>query len=218
MDTLLPRTIYYNEYKIKLMGTYDDTWVCANDICAILNYKPKSCHSAILSHVDENDRKIGFDLQKLYPIENFNKVHGRSYYVNEIGLLDLVCSCRLQSAKEFKKYFVATMRNIRRDVCLVDHLNIPTRQTTEFTNRELVEKLGEERRLKEEERRLKEEERRLKEEERRMKEEERKLRISAEERLIVECQLKEVALMEKEFADTMRNEYCKILNNRTNDK
>ena len=177
---MLPSTITYNEHTIKIIGTFTDIWICANDICNILQYKPSSYTTAISSHVDECDKKSLSELAVSYHVNEYNKTKGRAYYINESGLMDLVCSCRLNSAKDFKRYVMKEIRDMRNKSAVDDFKkNLP--QLTEFTNEEMVIKLEAERQLRIAAEAKAEEERLLKEEERMLKEEEMKLKQFEEE-------------------------------------
>ena len=104
MNTLLPPTIQCYDYPIRVLGTYADAWICADDVCKILNYKNSSRRQAIDRHVHRNDKKTWKELVLKF---NYPVVIGNylvSYYINEPGIMDLLCSCRLKPAKVFKTF------------------------------------------------------------------------------------------------------------------
>ena len=111
--TLLPPTIQYNEYTIHLLGTYDDAWLCANDICKILQYQTNSFRNATSRHVDNEDKKTGKELVEQYNIPNINGYSQRSYYINDSGLMDLVCSCRIKAARDFKIFIIREFASMK---------------------------------------------------------------------------------------------------------
>lgn len=107
--------ISYNENIIRLIGSESDPWFRANDICCIIGYKGSSTRSAIARHVDENDRKYGIDIASMYNIHLTDPIGKKSTFLNESGLMDLVCSCRLKSAKDFKRYIINEIRDLALD-------------------------------------------------------------------------------------------------------
>ena len=151
MNNLLPPSIQYNEYVISLLGTFNDPWMCANDICKILQYHPNSSSKAIIRHVDESDRKPGKEIISQYDIPNITSHHAKLYYINESGLMDLVCSCRIKASKDFKIYILSELKNMRSKFTsseAVDNYKKTLPQLTEFTHEEMVIKLEEERQLR----------------------------------------------------------------------
>ena len=186
MNSLLPSVMNYNDNEIRLIGTFANPWICANDICKILNYKHRSSITAISKHVDPEDKCLGSQLMDIYSDANMNKLLGRSYFINESGLMNLICSCKLTDAKDFKRFVMVELQKMRSNICSIEAVSefkktLPA--LTEYTNDEMEKKYQEERQLRiaaeakaDEERLLKEEERRLKEEERLLKEEERRLK------------------------------------------
>ena len=91
MNNKLPSSIYYEGYTIALVGTFNDPWFFANDVCAVLQYRPRSFYGATVDHVDAVDRKYGNDLIRQYPAREFNRNRfGKSFFINENGLDSLV--------------------------------------------------------------------------------------------------------------------------------
>lgn len=93
MNNNLPSSIYYEGYTIALLGTFTDPWFSANDVCAILQYRPRSYYGATVDHVDATDRKTGNELARQYSestiLFNRNR-YGKSFFINENGLDSLV--------------------------------------------------------------------------------------------------------------------------------
>ena len=151
MNTRLPSMMSYKTHDIRLLGTFADPWICANDVCAILEYKEDYSRKAIRLYVEDKDKKTGNELVETYPVKKFNKKSGRSYYVNESGLYDLVYSCKLPAAKDFKTYFLEELKNMRSQFeSHVTTSSVPSNlpAVTEVTHEEMIVKLEEERRLR----------------------------------------------------------------------
>lgn len=113
MNTLLPPTIQYNEYSISVLGTYADAWICADDVCKILSYKKSGRRQAIDRHVHRNDKKTWKELVLKF---NYPVIIGNylvSYYINELGLMDLLYSCRLRPAKAFKIFITREFASMK---------------------------------------------------------------------------------------------------------
>ena len=112
--TLLPPTIHFIDYEIKLIGTFDNIWMCAYDICNILQYKQSSYKHALSRHVDEIDRMTRKEIAGKYNIKDSINGHGdRAIYINEYGLMDLVCSCRIKTARDFKIFIIREFASMK---------------------------------------------------------------------------------------------------------
>lgn len=77
----------------------DEPWFCATDITTALGYA--NGKDAVLTHVDEEDRKI-FLKSEITTLENIPN-RGLTF-INESGLYSLIMSSKLESAKRFKKW------------------------------------------------------------------------------------------------------------------
>jgi prophage antirepressor-like protein len=107
-------TINNKDHQIKLAGTIDDPYFCGQDVCVVLGYV--DIRKALQRCVDDKDEKKSLKelnnearaaaaptsmLGKYHKILSFND--GRSVYVSEAGLYNLILSSQAPFAKEFRK-------------------------------------------------------------------------------------------------------------------
>lgn len=92
--------IFKNEEfgEVRVLEINNEHWFVGKDIAKILGYKDVS--SAILDHVDEEDR-VNSKTQGCFAVELGQR---GSWLINESGLYSLILSSKLSSAKKFKRW------------------------------------------------------------------------------------------------------------------
>lgn len=88
-----------NEFgEIRTLSINNEPWFVGKDIASILGYKDIS--SAILDHVDEEDR-VNSKTQRCFAVELGQR---GSWLINESGLYSLIIGSKLPNAKKFKRW------------------------------------------------------------------------------------------------------------------
>lgn len=88
-----------NEFgEIRTLSINNEPWFVGKDIASILGYKDIS--SAILDHVDEEDR-VNSKTQGCFAVELGQR---GSWLINESGLYSLIIGSKLPNAKKFKRW------------------------------------------------------------------------------------------------------------------
>ena len=92
--------IFKNEEfgEVRVLEINNEHWFVGKDIAKILGYKDVS--SAILDHVDEEDR-VNSKTQGCFAVELGQR---GSWLINESGLYSLILSSKLPNAKKFKRW------------------------------------------------------------------------------------------------------------------
>ncbi|AAK82063.1 anti-repressor Ant [Invertebrate iridescent virus 6] len=105
-------TINGNEHQIKLAGIIEDPYFCGKDVCTILGYKDKE--QALRKRVKSKHKKSLSELfEKKLPVvttgnfflgtQNELSYHeGKSIYINEPGLYNLIMSSEAPFAEQFQ--------------------------------------------------------------------------------------------------------------------
>ncbi len=78
-------------------------WFVGVDICNVLQYKNNN--TALIAHVDEEDKMAFREFCKKTEISHANKLHPQTMLINECGLYSLVTRSKLPAAKGFKRCF-----------------------------------------------------------------------------------------------------------------
>jgi prophage antirepressor-like protein len=107
INEFIKEVFRFEDKKVKIVGTYEEPWFCARDVCGILEYK--KYRDALYDHVDEEDKKNLYEIMNGYVVgatpttpELNNET--KACYITEAGLYDLVMHSRLPNAKRFKKW------------------------------------------------------------------------------------------------------------------
>lgn len=88
-----------NEFgEIRTLSINNEPWFVGKDVASILGYKDIS--SAILDHVDEEDR-VNSKTQGCFAVELGQR---GSWLINESGLYSLIIGSKLPNAKKFKRW------------------------------------------------------------------------------------------------------------------
>ena len=103
--------ISFNHHRVTVIGTSTDPWFSASDVCSIIGYHQSVVLSALSLNVDDCDWKYGHEITTFYRSLPLDKYLANSIFINESGLMDLVCSSRLPIAKSFKRYYFSVLRN-----------------------------------------------------------------------------------------------------------
>lgn len=92
--------IFKNEEfgQIRTLEINNEPWFVGKDVAEVLGYKDAS--SAILDHVDEEDR-VNSKTQGCFAVELGQR---GGWLINESGLYSLILSSKLESAKRFKRW------------------------------------------------------------------------------------------------------------------
>jgi len=99
----LNKILTYNNKSVRIFGTNEDPWFCGRDICDILEYE--NYRKALMVHIKEDCKKSLKELcvPKL-GTTNFTYNDGKTTYINEEGLYNLIFACKLPLAELFKKW------------------------------------------------------------------------------------------------------------------
>ena len=122
--SIMKKVFHYEENEITVIKCRDDLWFRGKDIAKALGYE--KTRSAILKHVDDDDKSILEDLRRGPEIRApFKNEQGCSIFINESGLYSLIFGARLESAKNFKRWITKdVLPSIRKtgryDYC-IDH-------------------------------------------------------------------------------------------------
>ena len=122
--SIIEKVFHYEENEISVIKCRDDIWFRGKDIAKALGYE-KTC-SAILKHVDDDDKSILEDFRRGPQIKApFKNEQGGSIFINESGLYSLIFGSRLESARNFKRWVTkGVLPSIRKtgryDYC-IDH-------------------------------------------------------------------------------------------------
>ena len=143
--------VKYNQHMITVIGTSTDPWFSASDVGSILGYRKSDLLSLIPLSVDSSDWKFGHDITTLYHIVPLDMFLEKSPFLNESGLMDLLCSCRqIPEAKKFKQYYFSVLRNnlltrttTSLDVALEENERLQNLLDGEIENRKHLERIVE---------------------------------------------------------------------------
>ncbi len=83
----------FGDFEVRFVGTADDPWWVAADVCAVLDH---SNTSAAISRLDEDEKGI----RTVYTLGGDQEM----LCINESGLYSLIMSSRKPVAKFFKKW------------------------------------------------------------------------------------------------------------------
>lgn len=101
--------------EIRTLLIDEQPWFVGKDIATVLGYRDVS--SAILSHVDEEDR-VNSKTQGCFTVELGQR---GSWLINESGLYSLILSSKLPNAKKFKRWVTSeVLPEIRRTGGYID--------------------------------------------------------------------------------------------------
>jgi len=100
----------FEDQKIKMVGTADEPWFCARDVCNVLGYK--KFRDAIVDHVDPEDKMSLYELRRSWavlsgpttPEDLILNNETKACYISETGLYDLASKSHLPNAKKFQRW------------------------------------------------------------------------------------------------------------------
>ena len=122
--SIIEKVFHYEENEISVIKCRDNIWFRGKDIAKALGYE--KTRTAILKHVDDDDKSILEDLRRGPQIRApFKNEQGGSIFINESGLYSLILRSKLESAKVFKRWVTKdVLPSIRKtgryDYC-IDH-------------------------------------------------------------------------------------------------
>ena len=101
--SIIQKAFHYEENEISVIKCRDEIWFRGKDIAKALGYE--KTRNAILKYVDDDDKSILEDIRRGpqigAPVKN---EQGGSIFINESGLYSLIFGCRLESARNFKRW------------------------------------------------------------------------------------------------------------------
>ena len=108
----------FEDQKIKMVGTADEPWFCARDVCNVLGYN--DYRQAISIHVDPEDKMSLYELRRSWAIvfatmaqDRLNETNSedlilnnetKACYISETGLYTLANKSHLPNAKKFQRW------------------------------------------------------------------------------------------------------------------
>jgi len=110
----------FEDQKIKMVGTADEPWFCARDVCNVLGYN--DYRQAISIHVDPEDKMSLYELRRSWAIvfatmaqDRLNETNSedlilnnetKACYINKKGLADLIIKCKTSYNKGFVQMLI----------------------------------------------------------------------------------------------------------------
>lgn len=104
--------VVFEGKEIRCFYVGSQTWMCGKDVCTALGYVSKS-YQKCLDKLDIDNKKQLRDFTDEFKNEITHN-DGLMYYLDEMGVIELVMRCKFPSAKPFKRFLKSTfiaMRN-----------------------------------------------------------------------------------------------------------